>query len=191
MALRTFRDCTGIAEIVIPSDLSIVGDNAFYNCSALLICPKESTAAVALSKKYYTFREEGSRYNLRYEYDSEWNDAGMLIANVDKDIVSLEIPTDVTVIAVGAMDGCTRLESVVLPDGLSTIYKQAFRNCSSLTSVDIPSEVTAIPDEAFYGCSALESITIPASVTAVGQKAFYGCRSLASVVLPDRITEIK
>ena len=60
----------------------------------------------------------------------------------------------------------------------------------SIKTVVFDGEPTSIGDYAFSGLTALENIDIPESVTSIGASAFKDCTALKTVNLPDGITEI-
>ena len=68
---------------------------------------------------------------------------------------------------------CDDLVSIEIPNNITNINKSAFSYCSGLTSVTIGNSVTSISEDALYNCSGLTSITIPESVTFIGNDAFY------------------
>ena len=90
-----------------------------------------------------------------------------------KDIVSMEIPSDVT------------YEGKVYK--VTGIGYYAFHLCSSLASITIPESVTTIGEGAFSGCSGLTSISIPESIISIGKSAFFGCSSLTSITIPKTV----
>ena len=129
-------------------------------------------------------------------------------------LVSVSIPSSVTIIAQEAFSGCTNLKSVSFPrNSIKEIGNSAFYGCSSLTSIDIPESVISIGSSAFSSCSSLMylslgsnlksierdvfrncssliSVTIPNSVTSIGDNAFSGCSSLTSVTIGSGVTRI-
>ncbi len=100
-------------------------------------------------------------------------------------LVSVSLPSTVSMLTQSAFKGCTSLKTVTLPSSLTAIPNGAFNGCTSLTSVNIPSEVKSIGEQAFRGCEALTSISIPSGVTVIGSSAFENCKKLTSVALPD------
>ena len=105
-------------------------------------------------------------------------------------LVSIEIPTSVTIIDEKAFFGCSSLQSIKIPPSVTKIGGWAFYNCDSLVSVDIPSSTTTIGGWAFYDCKALVSIEIPPSITEIGRYAFSRCESLLSMILPSTTHQI-
>ena len=100
-----------------------------------------------------------------------------------KNVVALEIGTDVISIENSAFYDCYSLMSIMIPAGMMSIGSYVFADCSGLTSVTIPDSVTSIGERAFLGCSGLTSVTIPDSVTSIGSGAFDSCDKLTSVTI--------
>ncbi len=90
-------------------------------------------------------------------------------------ILSMIIPSKVTIIGKDAFLDCQKITSVVLPDSIRVIGESAFSSCSSLTSITIPNGIKKIDSGAFYNCSKLASVDIPASVKEIGTYAFGKC----------------
>ena len=98
------------------------------------------------------------------------------------------IPDKVTVIDGSALNGCTRLEKVVIGNGVKEIISYAFGDCKSLVSVKLGNGLERISNNAFNGCSALASIEIPYGTKEIGAYAFMNCTNLKTIVLPETIT---
>lgn len=138
-------------------------------------------------------------------------------SNNDK-ILSVTIPSSVTVIYDGAFSGCSNLQNVYwdeqsslktlgvavfndcakladisLPDGLETVDDRAFEGCNSLTKIEIPSSVSTLSNFVFRDCANLEEVTfgVGATLTKIGEEAFRGCESLSTINLPDGLTDIE
>jgi hypothetical protein len=105
-------------------------------------------------------------------------------------LISVNIPNNVTSIGERAFDGCTGLASVNIPNGVTSIGSNAFNRCISLTSINIPNSVTSIGIAAFQSCAGLTSITIPSSITGIAGSAFNRCTSLTSVTIPSSVKSI-
>jgi len=135
---NAFEDCSSLTSVIIPDSVTSIGDDAFYGCSSL---------------------------------------------------TSITIPDSVTSIGEWAFCGCSNLTSVTIPDSVTSIRNATFANCSSLTSVTIPNSVISIGDAAFRCCSSLTSVTIPDSVTCIGNLTFEGCSGLTSVYYDGTATD--
>ena len=170
-----FYNCSGLTSITIPWSVTSIGPNAFENCIGL---------------------------------------------------TSIDIPSGVSTINSNAFQNCSGLTSITIPSSVTSIYSSAFDKCSSLTEInvdennanyssengilynkdkttiirypegktatsfEIPSNVTSIGSSAFRDCSSLTSIGIPSNVTSIGSSAFYGCNSLTSITIPSSVTSI-
>ena len=102
-------------------------------------------------------------------------------------LTSIEIPSNVTEIGNRAFDGCTSLTSIEIPSSVEAIFEYAFAGCTSLTSIKIPDGVKIINYGTFNSCTSLTSIEISSSVTEIRREAFAGCTSLTSIKIPDGV----
>ena len=150
-----------IKAIEIESGVTIIGGNAFMDCSRLTsVTIPEGVTSI-----------------------------GSSAFSSCKGLTSVTIPEGVTSIGNYAFDGCSRLTSVTIPEGVTSIGEWAFSGCSSLTSAGPIGSgcdyqfgwTSTIPANAFRGCSGLTSVTIPDSVTSIGNYAFDGCSGLTKV----------
>lgn len=71
---------------------------------------------------------------------------------------SVELPTSLRTIEVGAFDGTYNLKSLVIPEGVKTIGNYAFRSCNSLQKLELPSTLDSIGNEAFTYTNSLSSV---------------------------------
>ena len=217
IGVMSFKNCTGLQKVVIPSNVIEIGWYAFEGCTGLQeIVILEGVAKIGTC-------------------------AFMGCISLHKVV----IPSSVTEIDCGAFSGCNSLQEVVIPNGVKKIDEIAFRGCTSLHEVVIPSSVTEIGSGVFEGCSNLAKITveednviydsregcnaiilketncliiscrntvipssvtriiwafsgrtdlqeivIPEGVTIIGEEAFRDCTNLRKIVLPSSITEI-
>ena len=162
--LEGIQNCakTTCYEIEIPSYITKIGKQAFYNNNLLtnIVIPNSVTSI------------------------------GSDAFNGCTSLTSVVIGNSVTSIGDYAFAYCRSLTSIEIPNSVTSIGDYAFYNCSSLESIEIPNSVTSIGDYAFAYCSSLESIEIPNSVTSIGDMAFYFCNSLTRVTIGDSVTSI-
>ena len=192
----SFKDCSLLNEISVPSNVVYINEDSFVGCSSLSAINVE---------------EENTNYT---SIDGLLVDKNKTkIIDIPQAITKISIPDSFTSIEADAFSGCNSLEELTLPSlfdqkisyyfnssvpsslkkvtiNSGNIPSEAFSNCSSLTSITIPGSVTSIGSSAFSGCSSLASITIPDSVTSIGDSAFRGCSSLTSITIPDSVTSI-
>lgn len=110
---RAFQDCSALEEITIPDCVKEISDGAFWGCS-----------------------------NLK----------------------SVIIPEGVTFIAKNLFFFCSKLENVVLPNTIRKINPFAFGFCNNLKSITIPESVMEVTRSAFYECKNLAKVTKPARI---------------------------
>ena len=126
-----FKDKSNLIKILLPENLTSIGNYAFYDCDALTSITIPNSVTSIRSSAF----ESCSR------------------------LTSITIPNSVTSIGDGAFFYCSSLTSITIPNSVTSIGYSAFNSCSSITSISIPNSVTSIGDNAFYGCSRLTSIT--------------------------------
>ena len=130
----TLTDTEGneIKEFVIPSDVTSIGNGAFYNCSGLTsITIPDGVTSIGES----AFRKCSG-------------------------LVTVTIPNSVTSIGEGAFSECRGLVSISLPDDIAVIRKQTFYCCGALENITIPASVEYIYQEAFVGCERLRRVYV-------------------------------
>ena len=120
----------GCNTTVIPDDVKIIGQYAFYNYWALtsIIIP---SSVISIG--------EGAFQECRV-------------------LTSIVLSNGLENIGEGAFHECTSLTSVAIPNTVTTIGRYAFYKCTDLASVVIPSSVTTLGDFAFRGCKNIASV---------------------------------
>ena len=149
-----FNGKSKLVKIILPANLTSIGEWAFYSCSSLTsITIPESVTSIG-SHAFWDCRS----------------------------LTSTTILNSVTTIGDWAFSNCYSLTSITIPHSVTSIGDYAFDNCRSLTSITIPNSVTSIGASAFNSCSSLTSVTIGNSVTSIGDRAFSWCSSLTSII---------
>ena len=182
-----------LRDLVLPSSLLSIGQNAFYESGICSI----------------TFRDSIS-------FMQSIGDKAFYNAN---NLVSFEFLDGIKRIGIEAF-GNTLLSKVELPRSLVMINSRGFQNCKKLKRVSLPdNSLLSIIKEAFEGCTALEEINctnayfvtlncalfnimqtdiiiippasrtmffcVPPGVSTISPSAFYGCRNIVTITFPD------
>ncbi|MDE6712850.1 MAG: leucine-rich repeat domain-containing protein, partial [Lachnospiraceae bacterium] len=126
-----FQDCVNMTEIVLPSSLAYIDDNAFFGCSSLL----------------------------QIELPDGVNGIGESVFEDCSSLRNIVIPDGVTSIGDRAFSYCSELRKIILPDSVTGIDKATFLGCINLKEIVIPDGITSIGDYAFCSCGMME-ITI-------------------------------
>ena len=163
-----FQGCSGLTSLTLPAGITSIGDNAFWGCNGL----KE--VRFCINGNLDTYLTKGHPYIYVYS-------CGIKYYINDKEITSIEIPSNVTTLGDCVFQGCSGLTSLTLPAGITSIGDGAFAGCSGLTSLNLPAGITEIGGRAFQGCSGLTSLTLSAGITKIGDDAFNDCSGLKEV----------
>ena len=100
-----------------------------------------------------------------------------------KRLVSVTLPSTITVINDRAFQGCESLVSITIPNSVHTIGNRAFQDCTALEEIILPNALTRIDGWTFMNCVLLTEIIIPQNVSDIGIQAFANCIAIAFVTL--------
>ena len=164
----TFSGCSGLTSLTLPAGITSIGDYAFSRCSGLtsLNLPDGITTigyaafsgCSGLKEVRFCINDNLDTYLTKgHPYIDV--DCGVKYYLNDKEITSIEIPSNVTTLGHYVFQGCRELTSVTLPAGITSIGSSAFEGCSGLTSIYVYAEkVPGIGSDAFKGCDAKKCI---------------------------------
>lgn len=158
---RAFALCTSLKVMVLPNQLTVLGDGVFYGCVSL----KEITLSENLESMGESCFE---------------NCAAMEEITLDGKL---------TGIARYCFYGCRRLIKITVSDSQKAMIKvlgaEAFGQCGTLESLDFSgcTSLAHIGQRAFEGCSKLGSVKLPGSLEEVPDYCFENCTELSIVQL--------
>lgn len=141
----SFED-TKLRSLSIPSTVSIIGSEAFKDCTAL--------PSVYIGG-----------------HVKEIGDFAFLNCN---SMTSLTLEEGISSIGNYAFSECSSLESVYIPSSIGTINIGLFSYCSSLANVTIGAGITKVDFEAFRECSSLASVTFTGDAPFLDSGCFSG-----------------
>lgn len=150
---------SGRSSANIRSDITIIGSNAFYQCTKLSVL----TFADGCQLEYI---EEGTFFSCTA-------------------LTRIDLPTSLKTVMRNAFAGCTNLEIITFPNNsLCNLNAESiFSDCVALKSLTFGKfcALTIFGPQTFKGCSLLETITIPANCTTIGNNCFENCVKLSSI----------
>ena len=164
-----------LGDIVIPSNVTSIRDDAFYNTNITSLDLSQATSLTTIEGDG-TYGEQGA-----FSY----------CQNLTGDLV---IPSNVTSIGYYAFYK-TKITSLDLSNAtnLNSIGDSAFSDCLNLTGdLVIPSSVTNIGNNAFDDTNITSlDLTNATSLTTIDNSAFYYCSNLTGdIIIPSNVTSI-
>ena len=168
-----------LKNIVLPSNLRLIGERAFSTC--LLLESVNIPASVYDIGLYAFYNCEGMK-TVTFEKNS-------ILQNIQDGtfeacflLEEIKIPASVITIYPCAFSACISLERVEFEQGsrLERIYSEGFAYCESLEEIELPSNLEMIFGMAFIGCG-LSKVSIPVSIKIIGDQAFSNCLNLSEM----------
>ncbi len=164
---------TSLTKITIPSSVTSIGENAFYQVTTL------DKVTFATGSQL-----ESIGYQAFYGCSSLCE---FIMPNTVKNLVADNSGRSYT------FRGCSKLNSIHFSDNLTTIPGYICYYCTSLRNVHLPNNVESINQYAFageyYDHIPLQSIDLPLTLRSIGNYAFSYC-ALDSVKLPVALSTL-
>lgn len=160
-----------------------IGDYAFANCPNLVSVTVKNLAN--LGDEIFEGSDKAKLVWVGNETtateDAIYNTNTKVFIKYLGSATSYQIPSGLTMIAEGAFQGNTTLQSVDLNE-VTRLYNYAFADCTALKSIDLSgiTSYTYCGTYTFSGCTALTDVTYPSTLTTINNGLFENCTSLAS-----------
>ncbi|MBQ7761699.1 MAG: leucine-rich repeat domain-containing protein [Clostridia bacterium] len=145
-----FSACTGIEEIVIPSQLSQIEMCSFRTSTNL--------------KRLTTPTEHLDKFTLTCVENVIINGGEEIPKNTFNGCSSLKeitLSSTITKIGESAFANCVEISNIEFPPHLTQIESNALQNCSKIEKIVVPSSVIKIGKGAFSGCAGIKELTLP------------------------------
>jgi len=183
-----FLFCKNIeGEIVIPSSVKTIGNNAFEMCgtNVTLVLSKGVTS---IGKEAFYASGITGRLDIPDSVISIGDTAFMGCTGITGE---LAIPNSVTHIGEAAFQNCHNITGkLIIPDSVTSIEDLTFSGCERITQVNISENVTNIGDCAFSGTGIFGKVVIPDKVISIGESAFSDCENIYVVVIGESVNHI-
>ncbi len=180
----------GILSITIPSSVTNIHREAFYECQNL-------SEVVFLGDKDDIDIHESAFAGTPYEASLPFEliiREGVLTGFTGACPKELTIPNSVSVIGSSVFyrsqhPSVDNLERVVFNEGLGTIGDMSFFNCYNLKEILLPSTVTNIEYDAFGACYSVTNIVLNEGLLSI-QNGAFGDGTTANITLPTTVREV-
>ena len=140
----SFRYCSYISSITIPSTVITIENNSFNRCTSLTSFDVDDQNQVFCSIDGVIYSKDKTQL-MFYPVGREG---------------AFSVPEGVTSIAMDAFHSAFNLSEISIPETVKTIEGTAFFFCSNLKTVDIPASVEHMDDAVFGVCSMLTEINV-------------------------------
>lgn len=162
-----FAYCKNLKTIKLPSTITSIGDEAFYNCQSL------------------TNIEGLDKCNLKSIGSAAFSNCKAL-ENLDfSQSTFTDVPSK-------AFNGCSALAKITLPNTLTTIGGYAFYACYSIPQLDLSNTaLTTLENYALYQMRETTKLSLPDSISSIGTHAFSVSTSNGAVptILPASLKD--
>ena len=189
-----FEQCGFTCELIIPTKVEYIGENAFGGCDNL----------------YGELRLPDNLKTLK----------GRAFSGCNNITGSLTIPQGITNIYSFTFENCGFDGTLTMHNGIAAIETGAFSGCHFKGELNLPKDLVVLSDNCFMGCDfsgelklpenlrtignnvfgdpfsgscwrLMGTLVIPDEVQSIGRGAFYGCRSLEGIVFPEGLESIQ
>ncbi len=182
----TFKGSSQLETIKLPSSLTGIGKESFWECSNLKSVTFSSNCVNFKYIGEHAFYKCNKLQEIEIPNTTEIIEDDAFYSSNIKDVILSEGLKKIGTRAFAACD----IESLVIPDSVTNIGSGAFSGCTALNDVKLPKGITVLPDGMFSSCRSLKYIELYEGLEKINAQAFYGCLSLRKIIIPSSVTYI-
>ena len=192
LTFRSFLGCSSLEEVILPENLSSIGEEVFWSCTSLktINLPETVTEIDCEAFLGCISLENINLENVKVIGKEGWGSSAFAGCTALKN-VNLESAIK---IYRHTFSGCTSLENIKL-DNLEVLGREAFDSCTSLKKIELPSikylgidveededEIWWSSGDAFVDCRSMETVVLGESLIKTNEgKLFERCDNLKDV----------
>ena len=188
---EAFRNMTGLTKVTFekPSQVTELKADVFRACDKL----KEVMLPASITNLASSFYECKALEKITIPDGSKLKTIGASAFATNKKLknFTFEGSCELETIKSNAFANAESLETFKFPKSVKKIELNAFNGCVKMTSVtfDPEAEITEIGEGAFADCG-LQGISIPKNVKKIAKEAFRRCKALTQIDITAATTEI-